>query len=165
MVCDLIDDDAGACLITIRELITSDDRAKRSAGVWALGFTFAHVGISPDDYNALETAADDADEDLRAIALGTLSGLKKDRSYARMVAGLADPDTQVRVSAASGLGYSGRPEAIPARRPCFRRTAGDSPHPDIKSLNHHGQTAAGSTPKVISVGMGGSPGAKGRPSG
>src|SRR4051812_49213195 len=73
MVCDLIDGDPRACLVTVRELVASDDREKRSAGVWALGFTFPHVGISPDDYNALEAAAGDPDADLRATALGTLS--------------------------------------------------------------------------------------------
>ena len=127
MVWRLIDSDPGACLVTIRKLMASDDQAKRSAGIWALGSTFTHVGISAEDYGTLDAAAGDTDANLRAITLGTLSGLKQDRSYAWLVAGLADPDTQVRVSALSGLGFSGRPEAVEAIAPL----AGDD-HPRVR---------------------------------
>jgi hypothetical protein len=82
MVSDLIDEDAATCLVTIRDLMRSPDPSKRSAGIWALDYTFEHVGIDPGDHAVLEAATRDPDAHVRASALSTLGGLKEDRSYA-----------------------------------------------------------------------------------
>lgn len=110
----------------VRKVATIVDHRPRGGGqalVRALGDTNPDVRkaaalglgdyVAPEHRGAIEQATRDQDPQVRASAAATLS-LYKDSASAETLAGLLreDPDEQVRVAAASGLGLNRSDRAI-----------------------------------------------------
>jgi HEAT repeat protein len=107
-ITDLLRTDQAAARPMVLDFVTSGPAELRRAGVWALGFI-----AGPEDVEALAAAATDADPRIRSIAIGSIPDIAgDDRAYRAVVLALRDADQQVRVSAISRLGYSGRADAV-----------------------------------------------------
>ena len=85
------------------QMLASEDDCDRSNAAWLLGYV--RPLISPDP---LLDALHDRSPSLGGNAAGSLAGFKNDgRVFEALATGLADPDEQVRVDAASALEYLG----------------------------------------------------------
>jgi HEAT repeat protein len=81
----------------------------RRVGLWALGFV-----AGAQDLDLLAAAASDADPAIRSVAVGSIPGpAGDDRAFGMVADALGDLEEQVRVSAASRLGFTGRRDAVP----------------------------------------------------
>ncbi|MGW3174456.1 HEAT repeat domain-containing protein [Streptomyces sp. NPDC001153] len=85
------------------------DNDPRRAAIWLLGYV-----PEPADLPLLMQAAQDPDERTRSTVVGTLGSHGKNPVAVDVLVGLlADPSTQVRVSALSSLGFLRQPGALP----------------------------------------------------
>ncbi|MER7333624.1 MULTISPECIES: HEAT repeat domain-containing protein [unclassified Micromonospora] len=107
-IIDLLRGDRPAARRAVLELVTGDALELRREGLWALGFV-----AEAQDVELLAAAATDADPRIRSVAIGSLpDSAADDRAFEVLVEALRDLDEQVRVSAISRLGYSGRADAV-----------------------------------------------------
>ncbi|MER6572676.1 HEAT repeat domain-containing protein [Streptomyces sp. NPDC001093] len=85
------------------------DNDPRRAAIWLLGYV-----PEPADLPLLMQAAQDPEERTRSTVVGTLGSHGKNPVAVDVLVGLlADPSTQVRVSALSSLGFLRQPGALP----------------------------------------------------
>ncbi|GGO14247.1 HEAT repeat domain-containing protein [Micromonospora parathelypteridis] len=92
----------------VRNLATGDTPELRRVGLWALGFV-----VEAQDVDLLAAAVTDADPEIRSMAVGSIPDpAGDDRAFAALVLALRDLNEQVRVSAVSRLGYTGRVDAV-----------------------------------------------------
>jgi HEAT repeat protein len=89
------------------------DKDLRRAAVWLLGFV-----PDPADLVLLAGAAEDPDERIRSVVVGTLGSHSRTCPEAvdLLVRLLTDPSPQVRISALSSLGSAQQPRTLPALR-------------------------------------------------
>ncbi|MFI7575620.1 HEAT repeat domain-containing protein [Micromonospora sp. NPDC049497] len=107
-IIELLHGDTTAGRGVAREFATADTPDLRRVGLWALGFV-----IDAQDVELLSAAAIDTDATIRSIAIGSIPDpAGNDRAFHTLVAALRDPDEQVRTSAVSRLGYTGRRDAV-----------------------------------------------------
>jgi HEAT repeat protein len=89
-------------------LIADESRELRRVGLWALGFV-----EEPGDVDILAAVATDPDPEIRSVAIGSIPDpARDDRAFHVIVRALHDFVEEVRVSAVSRLGYSGRSDAV-----------------------------------------------------
>lgn len=87
----------------------ASDKDLRRAAIWLLGYV-----PEPADLPLLTQAARDPDERTRSTVAGTLGSHGKNPAAVDVLVGLlADPSTQVRVSALSSLGFLRQPGTLP----------------------------------------------------
>lgn len=92
----------------VLECVADDSPALRRKGLWALGFV-----AEPADNELLIAAVTDTDPEIRSVAVGSLPDpVGDDGMFGALISALRDPVEQVRVSAASRLGYTGRGDAV-----------------------------------------------------
>ncbi|MEW2427836.1 HEAT repeat domain-containing protein [Micromonospora sp. NPDC047644] len=92
----------------VRDFATGDTPELRRVGLWALGFM-----VEAQDVDLLAAAATDADPEIRSMAVGSIPDpAGDDWAFGALVLALRDLNEQVRVSAASRLGYTGRADAV-----------------------------------------------------
>ncbi|GIG00154.1 HEAT repeat domain-containing protein [Catellatospora citrea] len=104
-IVDLLRTDQETARLTVLELATSDVPELRRTALWAWGFV-----AQAQDFELLAAAA--ADPQIRSTAIGSIPDpADDDRAFHVLVLALRDPHEQVRVSAVSRLGYTGRPDA------------------------------------------------------
>jgi HEAT repeat protein len=107
-IVDLLYADKAASRLTAIEFAADEAPELRRAGLWALGFV-----AEAQDADLLAGAATDIDPEIRSIAIGSIMNpAADDRGFHVLVLALRDPEAQVRVSAVSRLGYTGRTEAV-----------------------------------------------------
>ncbi|GAA1390721.1 HEAT repeat domain-containing protein [Catellatospora chokoriensis] len=106
-IIDLLKTDQEAVRLTVLDLATSDIPGLRHTALWALGFV-----AQAQDFELLAAAAADPDPQIRSTAIGSMPDpADDDRAFDAIVLALRDPHETVRISAASRLGYTGRPDA------------------------------------------------------
>lgn len=90
---------------------TGADPELRRTALWLLGYV-----PEPDDLDLLAGAAQDPDDRVRSVTVGTIGSHTKTtaRAVDLLTALLRDPSPQVRVSALSSLGFARRPRTLPA---------------------------------------------------
>ena len=94
---------------TVLAFATGNAPGLRRMGVWALGYV-----AGAQDLDLLAAAASDADPGIRSAAIGAIPDPAGDeRAFGVLLGALGDFNEQVRVSAASRLGYTGRRDAVP----------------------------------------------------
>ncbi|WUR58052.1 HEAT repeat domain-containing protein [Micromonospora chokoriensis] len=92
----------------VRDFVTGDTPELRRVGLWALGFV-----VDAQDVELLAAAVTDADPEVRSLAVGSIPDpAGDDWAFDALVLALRDLNEQVRVSAASRLGYTGRVDAV-----------------------------------------------------
>jgi hypothetical protein len=107
-IIDLLHADRAAARRAVLELATGDTVELRREGLWALGFV-----VEAQDVELLAAAATDAESRIRSVAIGSIpDSAGDDRAFHVLVQALHDLDEQVRVSAISKLGYSGRADGV-----------------------------------------------------
>jgi HEAT repeat protein len=107
-ITELLHADPAASRAVVLEFATSDRPELRCVALWALGFV-----AEAQDVELLTAAVGDADPKVRSAAIGSIPDLASDdRAFGALVLALHDLDEQVRVSAASSLGYTGRVNAV-----------------------------------------------------
>jgi HEAT repeat protein len=107
-IVDLLYADKAASRLTAIEFAADEAPELRRAGLWALGFV-----AEAQDADLLAAAATDIDPEIRSIAVGSIMNpAADDRGFHVLVLALRDPEVQVRVSAVSSLGYTGRTDAV-----------------------------------------------------
>ncbi|MEV0734086.1 HEAT repeat domain-containing protein [Polymorphospora sp. NPDC050346] len=108
LIIDLMDEDRAAARITVLEFAASHVPELRRTGLWALGFV-----VESADADLLAAAVNDPDPRARSLAVGSLQDpSENNRTFDVLVGALHDRDEQVRVSAISRLGYTGRIDAV-----------------------------------------------------
>jgi HEAT repeat protein len=108
-IVDLLKADRERARRTVLAFATGNAPELRLAGLWALGYV-----AGAQDLDLLAAAASDADPAIRSVAVGAIPGhADDDRAFGVLVSAAGDFVDQVRVSAASGLGCTGRPDAVP----------------------------------------------------
>ncbi|MEV0425530.1 HEAT repeat domain-containing protein [Micromonospora sp. NPDC050495] len=115
--------------------MSSPPATRRSFGAWGCGRLGSH------DVELLAAAAADPDPRVRSQAVGSIPDpVGDDWAFAVLYATLGDLDEQVRVSAVSRLGYTGRADAVaPLVALGADRSRGLTPDPG------HGVYAAGAS--------------------
>ncbi len=107
-IIELLKKDPSASRRVVRDFATADSPELRRTGLWALGFV-----LEGQDVELLVTATTDADPGIRSMAVGSIPDpVGDDRAFDALVRALRDDDEQVRVSAASRLGFTGRIDAV-----------------------------------------------------
>jgi HEAT repeat protein len=107
-IVDLLHADKAASRLTAIAFAADQAPELRRAGLWAFGFV-----AETQDADLLAAAATDDDPEVRSIAIGSIMDPgADDRGFRVLVLALRDPDAQVRVSAVSRLGYTGRTDAV-----------------------------------------------------
>ncbi|MFI7517044.1 HEAT repeat domain-containing protein [Micromonospora echinofusca] len=107
-IIDLLHTNKEAARHTVLGLATGGTTELRRAGLWALGFV-----VEAQDVELLAAAAADADLRVRSVAIGSIPDTAgDDRAFQVLVSALRDIDEQVRISAVSRLGYTGRADAV-----------------------------------------------------
>ncbi|MFJ2081254.1 HEAT repeat domain-containing protein [Micromonospora chokoriensis] len=91
-----------------RDFATSETPELRRVGLRALGFV-----IEAQDVELLASAMTDADPEIRSLAVGLIPDpAGNDRAFGALVLAMRDLNEQVRASAASRLGSTGRVDAV-----------------------------------------------------
>jgi len=103
-IIELLLADPAAGRATAREFLALDTPGLRRAGLWALGFM-----VEPADLDVLAPAMADPDPRIRSLVIGSVP---LPEGFDVLLGGLRDVDAEVRTSAVSRLGYSGRTEAV-----------------------------------------------------
>lgn len=107
-IIDLLHTNKAAARRTALDLATGDAPELRRAGLWALGLV-----VEAQDVELLAAAVTDADPRVRSVAIGSIPNpATGDRAFQMLVMALRDLDDQVRISAVSRLGYTGRADAV-----------------------------------------------------
>ncbi|MFG2059127.1 HEAT repeat domain-containing protein [Micromonospora sp. NPDC048930] len=107
-IIDLLHGDRPAARRAVLELVTGNALELRREGLWALGFV-----AEAQDVELLAAATTDADPKIRSVAIASIpDSTADDRAFKVLIDALRDLDEQVRVSAISQLGYSGRADAV-----------------------------------------------------
>lgn len=107
-IIELLHADRAASRCVVLDFATGDTPELRRVGLWALGFV-----VEAQDVELLAAAATDADPKIRSMAVGSIPDpAGDDQAFGALVLALRDLDEQVRVSAASRLGYTGRVDAV-----------------------------------------------------
>jgi HEAT repeat protein len=116
LMADLVESHQVEAVPLLLRMLAEPSEESRSAAAWLLGFVAE--AASPD---ALLAVLDDPSPHVRAAAAGSLSSFPNISGVADALIRLlgADVDEQVRVSAASALGYLGDKRALPALRRAF----------------------------------------------
>ncbi|MEU7804007.1 HEAT repeat domain-containing protein [Micromonospora arborensis] len=92
----------------VRDFAAGDKPELRRVGLWALGFV-----VEAQDVALLAAAVTDADPEIRSMAVSSIPDpAGDDWAFGALVVALRDLNEQVRVSAASRLGYTGRVDAV-----------------------------------------------------
>jgi HEAT repeat protein len=104
----LVEDEGDRVGPVLLRMFASSSEADRADAAWLAGFAYPHVPL-----DAMLDLLNDKSSRVRGGAVGSIATYKgDDRAYHAMLQCLADPDEQVRVDAASSLGYYGNPAAI-----------------------------------------------------
>ncbi|WP_330440585.1 HEAT repeat domain-containing protein [Micromonospora sp. NBC_00821] len=107
-ITELMHADRATSRRAVRDFATSDTPELRRVGLWALGFV-----VEPQDAQLFAAAMTDADPEIRSMAVGSIPDpAGEDWAFGALVLALRDLNEQVRVSAASRLGYTGRVDAV-----------------------------------------------------
>ncbi|MEU1398380.1 HEAT repeat domain-containing protein [Micromonospora zamorensis] len=107
-IIELLHADRAISRRVVRDIATGDTPELRRVGLWALGFV-----VEAQDVQLLAAAVTDADPAIRSMAVGSIPDpAGDDWAFGALVLALRDLDEQVRVSAASRLGFTGRPDAV-----------------------------------------------------
>ncbi|GAA0367309.1 hypothetical protein GCM10009541_07130 [Micromonospora gifhornensis] len=107
-IIELLEADPSASRRVVRDFATADSPELRRTGLWALGFV-----LDAQDVELLVTATTDDDPGIRSMAVGSIpDAVGDDRAFDALVRALRDEDEQVRVSAVSRLGFTGRIDAV-----------------------------------------------------
>ncbi|MFE2094902.1 MULTISPECIES: HEAT repeat domain-containing protein [unclassified Streptomyces] len=110
MLSVLAQEDPAAARRTLVPWAQDPDPDLRRAAIWLLGYV-----PDPADLTMLAHAAQDPDERVRSVVVGTLgSHGANPAAVDLMVSLLADPSEQVRVSALDSLGFRQQPRTLPA---------------------------------------------------
>lgn len=106
----LLQEDREQARRTVLALATGNAIELRRVGLWALGYV-----AGAQDLDLLAAAASDPYPEIRSVAVGAMPDPAGDeRAFGLLLRALGDFNEQVRVSAASRLGYTGRRDAVPA---------------------------------------------------
>jgi HEAT repeat protein len=107
-IIELLHADRTAGRRAVLEFATGSTPELRRVGLWALGFV-----VEARDVELLAAAATDVDPTVRSMAIGSIPDpAGDDHAFRVLILALRDPDEQVRVSAVSRLGYTGRADAV-----------------------------------------------------
>ncbi|WP_433262189.1 HEAT repeat domain-containing protein [Micromonospora vinacea] len=107
-IIELLHADRAASRHVVFDFATGETPELRRVGLWALGFV-----VEAQDVELLATAVTDADPEIRSMAVGSIPDpAGDDWAFGALVLALRDLNEQVRVSAASRLGYTGRVDAV-----------------------------------------------------
>ncbi|MBQ0977954.1 MULTISPECIES: HEAT repeat domain-containing protein [Micromonospora] len=107
-IIELLHADRATSRRVVRDAATGDTPELRRVGLWALGFV-----VEAQDVELLAAAVTDADPEIRSMAVGSIPDpAGDDWAFGALVLALRDLNEQVRVSAASRLGYTGRVDAV-----------------------------------------------------
>ncbi|MFF5235368.1 HEAT repeat domain-containing protein [Dactylosporangium sp. NPDC000521] len=105
---DVLQADPVGCRPTILSFIAEEHADLYKAGLWALGYV-----VQPSDLELLRRAMADPSPEIRRVALGSLSSLKRNQSAFELVASaLHDQDDSVRTSAVLHLRWFDTPTAV-----------------------------------------------------
>ncbi|MEV7729635.1 HEAT repeat domain-containing protein [Streptomyces sp. NPDC087917] len=105
------EDPAAARDILLPHAVGSDEDLRR-AGIWLLGFV-----PDPSDLSLLAHAAQDSDERIRSVVVGTLGSHGAEPAAVDLLLNLLDdPSPQVRISSLSALGFLRQPLTLPKIR-------------------------------------------------
>ncbi|WP_089013692.1 HEAT repeat domain-containing protein [Micromonospora inositola] len=167
-IIELLHADRAASRCLLLEFATGDTPELRREGLWALGFV-----VEAQDVELLAAAATDSDPKVRSMAIGSIPDPAGDeRAFGAVVLALRDPDEQVRVAAASRLGYTGRADAVAPlvalaadRAPQVRsmvayalgRLGGDEATPALLELLDDSDGTSASAPRKPSARLAGTP--------
>ncbi|WP_406066428.1 HEAT repeat domain-containing protein [Micromonospora sp. NBC_00860] len=107
-IIELLHADQATSRRVVRDFAMGDTPELRRVGLWALGFV-----VDAQDVELLAAAVTDADPEIRSMAVGSIPDpAGDDWAFGALVLALRDLDEQVRVSAASRLGFTGRVDAV-----------------------------------------------------
>lgn len=107
-IIELLHADRSASRCVVRDFATGETPELRRVGLWALGFV-----VDAQDVELLAAAVTDADPEIRSMAVGSIPDpAGDDWAFGALVLALRDLNEQVRVSAASRLGYTGRVDVV-----------------------------------------------------
>jgi hypothetical protein len=107
-IIELLHADRTAGRRAVLEFATGGTPELRRVGLWALGFV-----VEARDVELLAAAATDVDPTVRSMAIGSIPDpAGDDHAFRVLILALRDPDEQVRVSAVSRLGYTGRADGV-----------------------------------------------------
>ncbi|MFK4245988.1 HEAT repeat domain-containing protein [Micromonospora chokoriensis] len=107
-IIELLHADRATSRRVVRDFATSATPELRRVGLWALGFV-----VEPQDVQLFAAAVTDVDPEIRSMAVGSIPDpAGDDWAFGALVLALRDLNEQVRVSAASRLGYTGRVDAV-----------------------------------------------------
>ncbi|MEV7226014.1 HEAT repeat domain-containing protein [Polymorphospora sp. NPDC051019] len=107
-IIELLHGDPDTARRTVLEFAGADTAELRREGLWALGFL-----TDARDTELLAAAATDPDPRVRSMAIGSIHDpAGDDRAFRTLVLALRDADEQVRTSAISRLGGTGRVDAV-----------------------------------------------------
>ncbi|MEU8211440.1 HEAT repeat domain-containing protein [Micromonospora sp. NPDC049044] len=124
-VIELLHADRATSRGVARDFATAETSELRRVGLWALGFV-----VEVQDVELLAAAVTDTDPEIRSMAVGSLPDpAGNDWAFGALVLALRDLNEQVRVSAASALGYTGRVDAV---APLVAHAA--DPTPRVRSM-------------------------------
>ncbi|MET8197886.1 HEAT repeat domain-containing protein [Micromonospora taraxaci] len=107
-IIELLHADRATSRRVVRDFATSETPELRRVGLWALGFV-----IEAQDVELLASAMTDVDPEIRSMAVGSIPDpAGNDSAFGALVLAMRDLNEQVRASAASRLGYTGRVDAV-----------------------------------------------------
>jgi HEAT repeat protein len=113
LICDLVQENPAEAAPLLLTMLRAEDPARRAHAAWLLGFAVPPVTVEP-----LVTALSaDPSEKVRAAAAGALSSFHgSEVAMNGLACALDDAAENVRISAASSLGYLGHLSAVPRLR-------------------------------------------------
>ena len=113
LVADLVQESPAEAAPVLLTMLRAEDPARRAHAAWLLGFAIPAATVEP-----LVTALSaDRSAEVRAAAAGALSSFEGSEDATNsLVRALDDAAEQVRISAASSLGYLGDVRAVPRLR-------------------------------------------------
>lgn len=108
----LAQEDPAAARIILLPYAVGNDADLRRAAIWLLGFV-----PEPADLDLVAHAAQDSDEGIRSVVVGTLGSHGAEPTAIDLLLNLLDdPSPQVRISAISSLGFLQQPRVLPKIR-------------------------------------------------
>lgn len=118
-IADLLEDHQAAAAPVLLSMLSSADNNVRDHAAWGLGFVASEVTADP-----LLLLLSDASVSVRSSAVGSLTSFENDPRVLDVLLGaLQDSSEQVRISAASSLGYLGDQRAVEPMKTMLKRAS------------------------------------------